>query len=202
MTASRSEKLAQFEEFFAINYRFTINALVIESSKLPSYNEFLTQMPTPFKLASDVNTLEQSALRPLQAVAGVAQQLMDYLSYQAEKVDLLLGYILSQQDQASARYQAEQFGGSGILFSTNIAAPFKAGDFLELKLFFNDDNFAIYCIGEIIDATLSGQQQTFKVIFHHIREADQEALVRLSLHQQSKQLQALAQQRKQANKNK
>ena len=36
-----------------------------------------------------------------------------------------------------------------------------------------------------------------KVIFHFIREEDQETLVRHSLHQQSKQLQELAQKRKQ-----
>ena len=40
-----------------------------------------------------------------------------------------------------------------------------------------------------------------KVIFHHIREEDQEALVRNSLHQQSKQLQILAQQRSEAKNN-
>jgi len=58
----------------------------------------------------------------------------------------------------------------------------------------------LYCIGEIINTDLSEQQTHYKVIFHHIREEDREALVRNSLHQQSKQLQALAQQRNEATK--
>jgi hypothetical protein len=196
-TADNTEKLAQFDEFFSINYPFNINASVIELAHLPTYEQFLTNMPTPFKVASEINTLDQSALRPLQTVAGVASQLMEFLNHQAQKMDLLVGYILSQQDDPSARFQAVKFGGGGLIFKAKDHATFNSGDFLELKLFFPDDNSALYCIGEIVTCeTVDGESQ-HKVIFHHIRAEDQEALVRLSLHQQSKQLQALAQQRNQ-----
>ena len=194
------QKLAQFDEFFSIDYAFNINASVIELDKLPNYEQFLLNMPAPFKITSEISTLDQNALRPLQAVAGVANQLMEYLSHQAKKMDLLVGYILSQQDNASMRFQAVKFGGGGIIFNGNDTTNFSTGDFIELKLFFADDNSALYCIGEIINSELVEQQQQYKVIFHHIREEDQESLVRNSLQQQSKQLQALAQQRNQAKK--
>ena len=43
------------------------------------------------KWLSEIHSLDQSALRPLQAVAGVANQLMEYLTHQAKKMDLLVG---------------------------------------------------------------------------------------------------------------
>ena len=195
-TSEDKTKLAQFDEFFSIDYRFNINALALNSEHLPSYEQFLNDMPTPFKIASEINTLDQSALRPLQAVAGVASQLMEYLNHQAQKMDLLVGYILSQQDSTNERYQAVKFGGGGIIFQTSDAS-FNLGDHLKLKLFFAEENSAVYCIGEIVAIEQTEEQIQHKVIFHHIREEDREALVRNSLHQQSKQLQALAQQRNQ-----
>ncbi|UUO22905.1 PilZ domain-containing protein [Colwellia sp. M166] len=197
-TAEDQTKLAQFDEFFSISYAFNINAKVIELTQLPNYQQFLSNMPIPFKIASEISTLDQSALRPLQTVAGVAGQLMEYLNYQAQKMDLLVGYILAQEDNVNARFKALKFGGGGIIFNSDNPSRFNLGDFLELKLFFPDENSALYCIGEIISTELLEQQTHHKVIFHHIREEDQEALVRNSLHQQSKQLQALAQQRNQA----
>ena len=196
-TTENQTKLAQFDEFFSISYAFNINASVIRPTQLPNYEQFIADMPTPFKIASEINTLDQNALRPLQTVAGVAGQLMEYLNHQAQKMDLLVGYILGQQDLEDKRFKAVKFGGGGVIFNSADSQAFNTGDFIELKLFFPDDNSAVYSIGEIVSHEVSAEQNQYKVIFHHIREKDQEALVRNSLHQQSKQLQALAQQRNQ-----
>ena len=196
-TANIQTKLAQFDEFFSIDYAFNINASVIEFSQQPSYEQFIAEMPTPFKIASEINTLDKNALRPLQTVAGVAGQLMEYLNHQAQKMDLLVGYILGQQDNEHERFKAIKFGGGGIIFNATETSAFSTGQFIELKLFFPDENSALYCIGEIISSDISTNQSQHKVVFHHIREEDREALVRNSLHQQSKQLQALAQKRNQ-----
>ncbi len=200
-TTDIKTKLAQFDEFFSIDYTFTINVNIITRDTLPNFEQFVANMPAPFKIASEVNTLDQNALRPLQAVAGVAGQLMEYLNHQAKKMDLLVGYILGQQDEESNRFQAVKFGGGGIIFKSD-PANFNTGDFLELKLFFSDENTAMYCIGEIVNSELIASDNQHTVVFHHIREEDREALVRHSLHQQSKQLQALAQQRNQAKNSK
>jgi hypothetical protein len=197
-TADHQTKIAQFDEFFSINYTFNINASVIDLAQLPNYQQFIENMPAPFKIAAEVNTADENALRALQAVTGVSSPLMDYLKHQAKKMDLLVGYILSQENDASTRYQAIKFGGGGIIFKTTAANLFNTGDFLELKLFFADENTALYCFGEIVSNEIVDSESQYKVIFHHIRVEDQEALVRHSLHQQSKQLQALAQQRHQA----
>jgi hypothetical protein len=194
MSEHSDSKSAKFDEFFSINYPFNVNAKAIDTDTPQSYQVFMNTMPMPFKMASEIITLDQAALRPLQTIGSVAGQLVDYLHHQAQKIDLLVSYILSEQDDEKQRYQGTHFGGGGVIFTSK--NNFTVGQFIELKIFLLDDNCAIYCCGEIISANIENAEFTnYKVIYHHIREEDREILVRCSLHQQSKQLQALAQQR-------
>jgi len=194
MSEYNENKSAKFDEFFSINYPFNVNATIIETITSPSYQDFMNTMPMPFKMATEINTLDQAALRPLQTLGSVAGQLVDYLHHQAQKIDLLVSYILSEQDNEQQRYQGTHFGGGGVIFTSK--DNFSIGQYIELKIFLLDDNCAIYCCGEIIETNPTNDTLTsYKVIYHHIREEDREILVRCSLHQQSKQLQILAQQR-------
>lgn len=187
------EKLIKYNEFFSIEHEFSINILPIPEHKAINYEEFLANMPMPFKMASDMSSIDQAALRPLQALSGIASQLVDFLNQQSKKIDLLIGYILSQQDEEKHRYQGLKFGGGGLLFTANKA--FDLEQLLEMKIFLLNQNHAVYCYGEVIEIEQVQNDYMHKVIFHFIREEDREVLVRTSLHEQSKQLQALAQQR-------
>ena len=202
MTSINSEtteqKLAKYHEFFSIEHDFTINILPLELSKATSFEQFLIDMPTPFKMASDIKSIDQSALRPLQSISGVASQLVEFLNHQSAKIDLLIGYILSQQDDEEHRYQGIEFGGGGLLFSSKTA--FNVAQLLELKVFLLNKNSAVYCYGEVIEVQHKDDLYIHKVIFHFIREEDREILVRNSLHEQSRQLQALAEKRNQEGK--
>jgi len=191
------QKLTKYHEFFSIEHEFSINILPVEAHKGTSYEQFLTDMPTPFKMASDMSSIDQAALRPLQTLSGVASQLVDYLKHQSTKIDLLIGYILSQHDDEQHRYHGLKFGGGGLLFTADKA--FELAQLLEMKIFLLNDNCAVYCYGEVINVEQSQDAYLHKVIFHFIREDDREVLVRTSLHEQSKQLQALAKQRNQEN---
>lgn len=192
------EKLAKYHEFFSIDHNFSINILPLESTQVTSFEQFSANMPTPFKMASDMKSIDQSALRPLQALSGVTGQLVEFLNHQSAKIDLLIGYILSQQDDKEHRYQGIKFGGGGLLFTANKA--FKLAQLLEMKVFLLNQNCAVYCYGEVIEVQQDQESYLHKVIFHFIREDDREILVRNSLHEQSKQLQVLAQQRNQEGK--
>lgn len=194
-TLSLEQKLAQYHEFFAIEHEFAVNIKAIENGEHYNFNEFMAKMPTPFKLASDVNTIDQSALRPLQNLGSSAAQLVTFLNHQSQKIDLLVGYILSQQDEEQFRFQGIKFGGGGIKF--NAPTAFNIGEIIELKIFLLDNNCALYCFGEVIEVESVDGQFTHKTTFHFIREEDREILVRTSLHEQSKQLQQLAKQRNQ-----
>jgi len=192
------QKLTKYHEFFSIEHDFSINILPLEITKQTSFEQFLARMPTPFKMASDIKSIDQSALRPLQALSGVTSQLVEFLNHQSAKIDLLIGYILSQQDDEEHRYQGIKFGGGGLLFTADKA--FKIAQLLEMKIFLINQNCAVYCYGEVIEIQQDQTSYLHKVIFHFIREDDREILVRNSLHQQSKQLQTLAKQRNQDSK--
>ena len=196
------QKLAKYHEFFAIEHEFTINILPLPMHKKASFEQFLLAMPAPFKMASDMSSIDQAALRPLQALSGVAGQLVDFLNHQSSKIDLLIGYILSQQDDEKHRFKGIKFGGGGLSFMAD--KPFELGQLLEMKIFLINENCGVYCYGEVIEVTpkLNDQLNNYvhKVIFHFIREDDREVLVRTSLHEQSKQLQTLAKQRNQEGK--
>jgi len=193
------QKLEKYHEFFSIEHNFSINILPLELTKVASFEQFLADMPTPFKMASDMKSIDQSALRPLQALSGVAGQLVEFLNHQSEKIDLLISYILSQQDDEEHRYQGIKFGGGGLLFTANKA--FKLAQLLEMKIFLLNQSCAVYCYGEVIEIQQDDDFYLHKVIFYFIREDDREILVRNSLHAQSKQLQVLAQQRNQDSNN-
>jgi hypothetical protein len=188
-----AQKLIKYNEFFSIQHDFSINILPVEANKNISYDQFIADMPMPFKMASDMSTIDQVALRPLQALSGSAGQLVEFLNHQSKKIDLLIGYILSQQDEEEHRYQGLRFGGGGLLFTADKA--FDLAQMLELKVFLLNENHAVYCYGEVIEVVQEENDYLHKIIFHFIREDDREILVRTSLHEQSKQLQALAQQR-------
>ena len=195
---SLEQKLAQYHEFFAIEHQFSVNIMPIDITEANSFDEFTASIPMPFKLATDMSAIDQSALRSLQNLGNSASQLVNFLNQQSQKIDLLIGYILSQQDEAQHRYQGVEFGGGGIKFNTE--KTFTTGQLLEVKIFLLDSNCAIYCYGEVIDVESTNQQFTHKVTFHIIREEDREVLVRTSLLEQSKQLQKLAKLRNQENK--
>ena len=195
---SLEKKLAQYHDFFAIEHQFSVNIMPIDNNEAYSFDQFIASIPMPFKLATDISAIDQSALRSLQNLGSSATQLVNFLNQQSQKIDLLIGYILSQQDEIQHRYRGLEFGGGGIKFITEQA--FNVGQLLEVKIFLLDSHCAMYCYGEVVDVILTNEQFVHKVIFHFIREEDREVLVRTSLHQQAKQLQKLAKQRDQESK--
>ncbi|WP_057831966.1 PilZ domain-containing protein [Colwellia sp. TT2012] len=197
-THSLEQKLTLYHEFFAIKHDFSVNITIIEKEEASSFSRFMTRMPMPFKLSTEMNSIDQSALRSLQSLGSSAAQLVSFLNQQSQKIDLLVGYILSQQDEVQYRYQGIQFGGGGIKFIATTV--FSIGQILELKIFLLENNCAIYCFGEVVEVESANEQFAYKVTFHFIREEDREILVRASLHEQSKQLQKLAKLRNQENK--
>jgi len=193
-----AQKLIKYNEFFSIEHDFSVNILPIKANTVASYEQFIENMPTPFKMASDMSSIDQAALRPLQTLSGVASQLVEFLNHQSKKIDLLIGYILKQEDDVKYRHQGLKFGGGGLLFTASTA--FELTQLLEVKIFLQNENYAVYCYAEIIEIEQAGNDFLHKAVFHFIREEDREALVRTSLHEQSKQLQALALQRNQEGK--
>jgi hypothetical protein len=190
------KKLQQFEEFFSIDAFFNTNITPLNSEDKLSFDAFLDTVPLPFKMATDIMILDQAALKPLHGLNGVADQLVEFLNFQTQKIDLLMGFMLSQQDDEKHRYQGIKFGGGGIVF--NSVTSFSLNQLLEIKVFLKHENAALFCHGEVVEIEKIADSYQHKIIFSHIRDEDREILVRGSLHLQSKQLKTLAKKRNRA----
>ena len=189
-----ADKQAQFDEYFMIAQDIPVNVKLVDGEAVPHPSDLDNAMPYAFRIAGEMAAIEAQALRPLRNLGDHAAALTEYLNHQARKIDLMMSYILQQQDDETCRFQTIRFGGGGIIVHTSSA--FDPGSKAELKLFLNQEAAAIYCFGEVI--ACEPQQQGYHVsfIFCSIREQDQELLVRATLHLQTQQLRKRAQDKK------
>jgi hypothetical protein len=105
-------------------------------------------------------------------------------------MDLMMSYILLQQDDEAYRNTAIKFGGGGLVIGS--ASRVTVGEHVILKLFLETESAAIYCMAQVVacEPALQDSELGFEVsyAYTHIREQDQELLVRASLHLQTAQL--------------
>ena len=181
------QKLQQFHEFFTIKHQIKVNLTVMNADfALPSVHELSDYMPYAFRVASEVSSIDSQALRPLRHLGEHAGELADFLNHQSRKIDLLMSYILHQQDDAAHRYNSVEFGGGGVTIGSD--EPLEIGARVEMKLFLNEEAAAVFCFGEVITCQAHEDKYHISLIFTRIREEDQELLVRASLHLQTLQL--------------
>ena len=179
----------KFNEYFQLAHAIQVNVKAGGPiTELPSYEQFEKAIPVPFKIASEMKGLEQTMLRPLRQLGDVIEPLADYLKAQSRKIDLMMSYILQSEDEKELQFQTLSYGGGGFTFGSD--SPFDTDQYLICKLFFDEEAAAVFCYGKLIETQANQDTGGYinKVMFHYIREDDQEVVVRASLHQQSKQL--------------
>lgn len=208
--------LQQYHDFFVIEQAVLANISPLPT-QLPTYEQFLLMIPEPFLMASEQAGLDRTALKSLAKLGELAEELTLYLRSQARKIDMLMRYLLIQQDNPAFRCHTQSFGGSALNFISN--SHYRLGQTLEVKLFLNGSDGAVYFLATVLDASLqppaavsqsatiadpAGElQQTpavavatnplqpcylVRAVVSLIRDEDREVLVRASLHEQSKQL--------------
>ena len=148
-------------------------------------------MPYAFRVASEMASIEAQALRPLRHLSDHAESLAEYLNHQARKIDLMMSFILHQQDEPDHRFSTIKLGGGGVIIKSSTAM--NIGSQAELKLFLDTEAAAIFCYGEVITCENVEDDYHIAFVFNSIREQDQELLVRASLHLQTQQLKKRAQ---------
>ncbi|WP_026374584.1 PilZ domain-containing protein [Aestuariibacter salexigens] len=182
-----AEKQQQFSEYFMIAHSLNVNVkLLPDDFMMPSLAGMEASMPYAFRIASELSEVESKALRPLRGLADHAQELVDFLNHQSRKIDLIMSYILQQQDDEDARFTTVRFGGGGLVVDS--ATAIEIGSKAELKIFLTQEASAVYCLGEAIGCESVDERFHVSFIFNRIRELDQELLVRASLHLQTQQL--------------
>lgn len=183
------------QQFFSISHRFEVGAKALpQGSTIPNDAEFVANMPTSFKLAAQISQLDRNTIKPLRSLGEHATELSEFLTIQSKKIDLMMSYILTLDEGSQARCQGTSFGGSHITFIND--ATLINGQLIELKLFIEECNSAIYAIGEVIDCQSEHEEHIINVKFVKIDEDDQEQLVRNSLHIQTLQLKQRSESRK------
>ncbi|MFB0912353.1 MAG: PilZ domain-containing protein, partial [Glaciecola sp.] len=117
-----------------------------------SMEEFENEMPYAFKIASELSEIESQALKPLRSMGEKLEGLVTYLQLQSRKIDLMMSYILIQQDDEKKRAKALKFGGGG--FIACHTSLIKIGVAVEVKIFLEKEAAAIFCLAEAIDVKI------------------------------------------------
>jgi len=192
---SLEQKQQQFDEFFSIKHPTKINLVPLaEDFVLPDNDALTDVMPHAFRVASEISELDVKALRPLRALGDKAEDLAAFLNHQSKKIDLMMSFVLQQQDDEQYRFDGIKFGGGGVVLKHHNAM--ELGLQAELKIFINEEGTAIFCFGEVIACQQHDDEYHITLIFTRIREQDQEILVRASLHVQTQQLRKRAKKEK------
>ncbi|WP_394165455.1 PilZ domain-containing protein [Photobacterium piscicola] len=189
------------DEYFSVHLGLTINVKPLADGKpLPNADTFSAEIPPLFRIARECNTLEENAERLLTNFGKEdSKALIDYLSAQNSKINLLLSYVLSQQDNANYRYITETFGASNLSFHS--PQPFTLGQNVTVKLFLDHPAAAIYCYAEVVNCSALDDRFLIQLRYVRLLEEDRDLLIRAALHCQQKLLRQRAQQRNMNNNN-
>jgi hypothetical protein len=187
----------QYHDYFVIEHRIHANIRPLEGV-VPDAEQFLKMIPEPFLMAGELAALDRSALKPLAKLGEMAEELALYLRAQAKKIDIMMRYILMQQDDPQHRCFTHSYGGSALCYYSNSAL--EPLQLIEVKLFLEQSDGAVYCLAQVIscesaDGQTADGQFLIKATLCQSRDEDRELIVRASLHQQSRQLKRKAEMR-------
>lgn len=176
------------QEFFTVQHAMKANIEPLAKDyTLPSLDNLEAETPTPFIVASEfsrLDPLQESARAELNS--SELRHVIELLDTQNAKLNLLLGYMLSQQDDSRYAVTTESFGASRFTYRTDKALAIDTP--VRAKLFLEHPAAAIYCYGQITQCEARSSDFLIEVKFTRIKDTDQDILIRAALHQQQKLL--------------
>lgn len=183
------------DEYFSVHAGLTINVEPLSpKEQLPDELAFSQEIPPLFRVASECSGLEEGVEQSLSKLTkDETKPLLDYLAAQNSKINLLLSFVLSQQDNPAHRYTTETFGASRLTFLSG--STFPVGSFARVKLFLDKPSAAVYCYTEVIGSTVKGDKFEVTLKYNRLQEDDRDLLIRAALYIQQKLLRQRAQQR-------
>ena len=182
-------------QYFLVEHQLSLNVEALKNNEeIPNNIEFEREIPAPFRMASDLASIDSHNLQPLKLNNDTTQALWGYLQAQNLKINTLLTYVLSQQDDKNFHFQSHAFSAGICLFKTNKQA-FYIDQKVRLKIFIPEESAAIYCYATVSAIEEKNEATIVELNYQQIREEDIELLIRTTLHIQSKQLKVRAQNR-------
>lgn len=183
-------------QYFLVDYALAINVQKLhEGETLPDDILFEQLIPAPFKMASELANIDSSTLHGLKLNNENTQALWHYIQAQDKKINALLSYVLSQQDDPKCHYQSNSFSAGNCLFHCP-KKTFELDQKVILKMFIPEESAAVFCYAKVCHI----EENITNLEYILIREIDRELLIRATLHVQSKQLKFKATQRDKENK--
>ena len=177
-----------FDEYFQVEDSNQVNLFIVQPDEVPQTQaELESNIPALFKLANEINELDNNALRPLRNLGDLVTELASFLQAQSRKIDLIMSHILATEQPDEDNVYCDSYGGGGLKVTLGEKLPI--GTHLRTKLFLNHEASAIYCYSQVIATERIDQEKTQHTLgFTKIRDMDQELVVRASLHAQTRQL--------------
>ncbi|MDG3088407.1 PilZ domain-containing protein [Vibrio hannami] len=176
------------QEFFTVHHKLTVNVELLESGfTLPTESTFVSEIPAPFIVASEfsqLDTLTDSAMAELKN--SDFKNLMHLIDHQNSKLNLLLTFMLAQQDDEKMRKYTTSFGASQFSFIN--ADEVEVGQLVRAKLFLDHPAAAIYCYAKVAKCKEVDAGYEITVIYEMLRDVDQDLLIKAALYQQQKLL--------------
>ncbi len=184
------------ESYFSVTHPLTVNIEPLPAgSPIPDAEQILAHMPASFQIASEIAQVDANSLRFLNQLGDQTQDLVNYLTLQSKKINMLLCHMMAQDDHAQFRHHTSAFGGGGIRFIHS--EPWPIEQVAIIKIFLVDEATAVFCYGQVTACRQIEQGHEIDMQFVSIRETDRDLLIKASLHIQSKQLKRRAELRQQ-----
>lgn len=197
MTQSQTSMTSPIGDFFTVRDHFPVNLIALESAdNIPDEDAFIAEIPELFTIASSMAESDQQQLQSIKVEQSSGSALVAFLEQQHKRMNILLGYMLRNEDDPEHRFEGVEYGGGGIRILND--SPLTEGQVFQAKLFFKEEALAIYCYVTLENCQQEEDSERYRctLSFSQIREEDQELLIRASLHAQSRQLKERSKQRR------
>lgn len=176
------------QEYFTVHHPISINVEPMDMEfSLPSEEQFEAEIPAPFLVANEFSQLDHlNEAAKTELRSSDFKQVVQLLDAQNSKLNLLLTYMLSQQDSPEFHHQTLAFGASQIQYISQTSLA--DGAIVRMKLFLDSPAAAIYCYGKIDSCNAEDDHFIISAKYIQIRDIDQDLIIRAALHQQQKLL--------------
>lgn len=185
---AEKDQIMTEQEYFTVHHNLTINVETLGTDfALPDEATFVSEIPAPFIVASEFSNLDMLADNArLELQNKELKHVISLLDTQNSKLNLLLSFMLSQQDDIALRFQTTQFGASQLSYRS--ASAVEKDQLVRVKLFLDHPAAAIYCYAQVVECEQSEQGYVVTLKYKLLREADQDLLIKAALYQQQKLL--------------
>ncbi|MEI8633891.1 PilZ domain-containing protein [Vibrio sp. PP-XX7] len=174
------------QDFFTVLHSLAVNIEPLSADfSFPDEASFEAEIPISFVVASEFSQLDQLGdLARQELKNNDFRSLIQLFDSQNRKLNLLLNFMLSQQDDPLLRHQTKSFGASQFIYVDS--SPLTIDTPLRVKLFLDHPPAAIYCYAHVESCQPQEDHYLISVRYDLLRDFDQDLLIKAALHQQQK----------------